>query len=232
MGYRKSRARITFEQNIEDLLRLSRFASLKKNRFPYVHQNLIFQSAIFRACAAIEEYLKTFTEDLFFEFKRMGAKLSDVPSNARASALLNRQTETLKSYILYGDESATLKRLQPTSTVFSVCRDADLLSNQMGKNDVLGSKKYPSIKNLKIVYNRLGISDIMKEAHKCGKKDYTSRHESFLSIREAISHQIPPPLTFQDVSRNFTNILDLLNQLDRITFSHLVKVSKTKFWPS
>lgn len=232
MSYQKSRARTAFEQSVRDLLRLSRFASLKKNRFSYDHQNLIYQSAIFRACAAIEEYLKTFSEDLLFSFKAQGAKLSDIPTNVRASTLLYRQAESFKTYILHGDEVAMLKRLQPSASVFSVCRDHDLLVNQVGKNDILGTKKYPSIKNLKIVYNRLGISDIMQEAHKRGRKDYTGRLESFLSVREAISHQLPPSLTFQDVDRHFANIIELLNQFDRITFSHLAKVSDKKYWPA
>lgn len=232
MSYSKSRARVSFEQSIGDLLRLSRFASLKKNRISYDHQNLIYQSAIFRACAAIEEYLKTFAEDLLFELKAKAAKLSDVPLNLRASSLLYRQTETFKTYIVNGDEASALKRLQPASFPFSVCRDDDLLVDQIGKNDVLGTKKYPSIKNLKVVYNRLGIPDVIQEAHKRGKKDYTNRLESFLSVREAISHQIPPPLTFEDVKRHFANILELLNQFDRISFSHMSKVSNKKFWPA
>ncbi len=232
MSYKKSRARVTFEANASALLRLSRFASLKKNGFSYDHQNLIFQSAVFRVCAAIEEYLKTFSEDLFFSYTSQGAKLADIPSNIRAATLLNRQSEIFKSYILSGDEVATLKKLQPSANTFHVCFDDDLLVKQIGKGDILGTKKYPSLKNLKIIYNRLGITDIMTEAHKRGKKDYTSRHESFLSVREAISHQLPPPLTFQDVDRHFSNLVELLNQFDRISYSHISKISKSKFWPS
>ncbi len=232
MSYKKSRSRITFEQSADALLRLSRFASLKRNGFSYDHQNLVFQSAIFRACAAIEEYLKTFSEDLLFSFKSQGAKLCDVPSNLRASSLLIRQTADFKKYIILGDEGALLKRLQPSSGIFSVCRDNDSLVNQIGLNELLGTKKYPSIKNIKVVYNRLGIADIMQAAHKRGKKDYTGRLESFLSVREAISHQLPPPLTFQDVKRHFANIAELLNQFDRIAFSHIARVSDKKYWPS
>ncbi len=232
MSYKKSRARVTFEANAASLLRLCRFASLKKNGFSYDHQNLIFQSAVFRVCAAIEEYLKTFSEDLLFSYTSQGAKLAQLPSNVRASNLLNRQTEIFKSYILNGDEISTLKRLQPSTNTYRVCIDGDLLVKQIGKNDILGTKKYPSLKNLKIIYNRLGIPDIMTEAHKRGKKDYTTRHESFLSVREAISHQLPPPLTFQDVNRHFENVVELLNQFDRITFSHISKISAKKFWPS
>ncbi|MES2593874.1 MAG: HEPN domain-containing protein [Verrucomicrobiota bacterium] len=232
MSYRKSRARIAFEASTDELLRLSRFASIKKNQFSYSHQNLVYQSAIFRACASIEEYLKAFCEDLIFCYKTKGAKLSELPSNLRASALLNRQKELFKSYIVIGDEVSTLKSLQPGYGIYKLCQDEDILSSQLGKHDVLGTQKYPSIKNLKVVFNRLGVGNIMDEAHKRGKKDYKTQLESFLSVREAISHQLPPPLTFEDVKRHFHNVADLLNQFDRILFAHVVKVSAMKYWPS
>lgn len=223
---------MAFETSAHDLLRLSKFASLKKNGLTYDHQNLVYQSAIFRACASIEEYLNTFCEDLLFRFKDKGAKLSEIPANVRASALLNRQADLFKSYIVYGDEVAVLKSLQPNTGVYRLCSDGDTLTNQISKHDILGTRKYPSIKNLKVLFNRLGIIDIMTEAHKRGKKDYTSKLESFLSVREAISHQLPPPLTFKDVKRHFQNVVELMNQFDRIMFAHVAKVSASKFWPT
>lgn len=232
MSYRKSRARIVFETSVDELLRLSKLASLKKNRFSYDHQNLVYQSAVFRACASIEEYLKTFCEDLIFSYQSKAAKLVNLPSNLRAAALLNRQKEIFKTYLVYGDEVDVLRRLQPSDGLYKLSRDEDVLNGQIGKHDVLGTQKYPSVKNLKIVFNRLGISDIMNEVNRRGKKDYKTQLESFLNIREAISHQSPPALTFDDVKRHLYHIVDLLNQFDRVLFSQVVKLSNSAHWPS
>jgi hypothetical protein len=103
-------------------------------------------------------------------------------------------------------------------------------SNAINPKSVLATNKYPSIKNLKILYIRIGISDIFNEVAKRGQKDYKSQLESFLSIREAIAHQEAPVMTFQDVERNLNNLIDFINKIDRVVYSHIAKVSGEVYW--
>ncbi len=231
MPYSKSRSRQSFELNLKKLRELSKTASYKKSQFSYDHKNLVCQSAIFLACASIEEYLKNFFEDLIFEFKSNSAKLSEVPSNARVLKLLNSQTQIIKSFVFNGDETKTIKSLNNSWSNYEIIDDNKILTHHITARDIIGTKKYPSSKNLKVLYNRIGIPDILKIIEAKGHKDYKSLLESFLSVREAISHQAAPTVTYDDVKRHFKNILDLINQMDRVKYSHIVKISGDKFWP-
>lgn len=231
MPYSKSRSRQAFESNLRRLRELSKTASYKKSKFCYDHQNLIYQSAIFLACASIEEYLKNFFEDLVFEYNNNAAVLSNLPSNLRALRLLKMQNNILKVFFLNGDEFKSIEAIKKSWDNYKVTNDSELLSSHITSHLIIGTNKYPSIKNLRLLYNRIGVNDVLNKISVKGKKDYKSQLESFLSVREAISHQAAPTLTNDDVKRHFKNILDIINQLDRIKYSQIVKVSGRIYWP-
>jgi hypothetical protein len=231
MPYSKSRSRKAFELNLKRLKELSKTASYKKSNFSYDHQNLVCQSAIFLACASIEEYLKNFFEDFVFELGGNSAVLADIPENLRALKLLKSQSSIFKTFILNGDESKSINAINKAWSNYEVTEDAKLLTNQIKSSDIVGTKKYPSPKNLKVLYNRMGIKDVLNQIAAKGKKDYKSQLESFLSVREAISHQAAPTVTHSDVKRHFKNILDIVNQLDRVKYSQITKVSSGLYWP-
>jgi len=232
MPYSKSRSRKGFESNLSKLKSLSLNASYKKTNIKYEHRVLIYQSAIFLASASIEEYIKNFFEDLIFEYKSKDAILSDIPENIRALKLLTSQMNIFKTYVNTGDEARSIKAITKAWDNYDIVDNSLKLEYHIKSRDIIGTKKYPSIKNLKILYNRLGINDIIKALEKKGKKDYKSQLESFLSIREAISHQAAPSLTYTDVKRNFENLSDIINQLDRLKYSQIIKLSGNKFWPN
>lgn len=232
MPYSKSRSRVSFESNLSNLLSLSRKASYKNSTFSYDYQNMIYQSSIFLVCASIEEYIKSFIEDLIFEYRSKSATLGEIPQNSKTLALLNNQQHIFKSYVFNGDEARTLKKLQVNENIFAVLDESAILNYEVVAKTIIGTKKYPSLKNLKVLYNRIGITDIMAEANRRGARDFKSQLESFLNIREAISHQAPPPLTFTDVLRNFNNIKSLINYIDRIKYTHINKISGSNYWPN
>jgi hypothetical protein len=90
--------------------------------------------------------------------------------------------------------------------------------------------KNPSPKNLKILFNRLGLKNIFNVINKLGKKDYELVLRSFLDIRETIAHQQSISLTIEDTKRNFSNIKDLIDKIDRASFSHVCKESGINYW--
>lgn len=232
MPYSKSKSRVNFEENLKRLRSLARTASYKKSGFSYDHKNLICQSSIFLACASIEEYLKIFIEDLLYEFNHNSANVSELPDNFRALKLLLSQQHIFKNYVFNGDEPKSLKAINKAWDKYEIIHDNKEVSKHIHPQDIIGTKKYPSVKNLKILYNRFGIKDIFKAVQLRAKKDYKPSLESFLSIREAISHQAAPQVTYEDVKRNFENIQGLVNHLDRIKYSHFCKISGEKYWPN
>lgn len=83
---------------------------------------------------------------------------------------------------------------------------------------------------MKILFNRIGIKNIFNETDRIGRKNYELILRSFLDVRETIAHQESTDLTFDNVKRNFKNITDLLDKLDRASFRHICNISGQKYW--
>ena len=231
MPYNKSRARQEFETTSKKLDSLAREISYKKVTLSYDHKNLIYQSTIVLLCSSLEEYLRVFVEDLFFSYKSNSAILSDIPSNLRTYSLFLKQKAIFENFTNNRDEVKILEKMNiENEHLYSVINDNDVLNNQIKAKEIVNDKKYPSPKNIKILFNRFGIKDLFVETNKIGKKDYEFLLRSFLDIRETIAHQESTDLTYIDVKRNFKNINDLIDKLDRISFKYICNVSGLKYW--
>jgi len=231
MPYKKSDARIEFETTSVQLISLARQISYKKVKLSYAHKNLIFQSSIVLLCSNLEQYLKVFTENLFYSYRTKAATLAEIPLNPRTFTLFHKQRTIYESFIFNRDEGKILDKLDVSNKHhYSIVDSTQTYVNQIDSRVIFNDKKYPSPKNLKILYNRLGIKNIFKETDRIGHKNYELLLRSFLDIRETIAHQESTDLTFEDVKRNFTQISDLLDKLDRISYSYVCKVSGQKFW--
>lgn len=230
MPYSKSSARVDFDNTFKQLLSKSRKASYNNAGISYDHKIMIFQSSIFLLSASFEGYLKSLIEDMIFQYSHENAQLYELPENFRSLILLESQLPTFKAYIQNGDEVKTLNRLKTSNNFFKIIHDNNLFTNQVRAGQIIGTKKYPSIKNLSILFNRIGIRKIINEINRKGQKNYELDLKSFLDIRETLAHDIAPSVTFVDVQRHYKNIREIIGMLDRITYSHIVKISGEKFW--
>lgn len=230
MPYNKSQARVDFETGTKSLKQVAKKVSYRSSPLKYDQKLLIFQSTIFLMSAKIEEYTKVLIEGLIFSYKKNGALMSEIPENIRTKTLIDNQLMHYKNYNHNSDERKLLERLSCTNSYYDLLDLTSTFSRSISSKNVLANNKYPSVKNLKILYLRIGINDIFQAVAKKGKKDYKSQLDSFLSIREAIAHQEAPVMTFQDVERHLDNLIDLINNIDRVVYSQIVKVSGEKYW--
>jgi hypothetical protein len=230
MPYPKSRARKDFEIESIKLLKLAKKVSFKSSPLTYEHKQLINQSCIFLLTARIEDYTKNLIEDLIYSYSRNGAILEQIPKNIRTKVLLDKQLNHYRTYYNSSDEKVLIKNISIDNTFYQLLDDSVAFTTQVHAFNIIGTNKYPSIKNLKILYNRLGIKDIVNELHRKAKKDITKAIESFLSLRESIAHQGAPTITFNDVERHFKNINEAINYLDRVVYSHIKKESGEIYW--
>jgi hypothetical protein len=231
MPYSKSRARREFELTYIELLSLARQISFKKVKLSYDHKNMIYQSSIVLLCSSLEEYLRVFIEDMFYRYKINGASLSELPLNPRTFSLFHKQRAIYEAFIHNRDEAKVLEKLKVSNnTLYAVVDDNMILTNQVDAKSIVNDKKYPSPKNIKILYNRIGIKNLFAETNRLGRKDYEFILRSFLDVRETIAHQESTDLTFIDVKRNFENIKDFIDKLDRLTYKHICDVSGQRFW--
>jgi hypothetical protein len=230
MPYSKSKARVDFENNLKLLLKNSRDASFKNANISYNHRIMIFQSSIFLLSASFEGYLKNLIEDLIYSFTINSALLKDLPPNFRSLVLLDSQLNAFKGYINVGDEAKILSKLDTHSLHYSILNDNEIFTNQIKAGLIIGTKKYPSIKNLNILFNRIGVKKIINELNRIGKKDYGLDLKSFLDIRESLAHENAPSITFVDIKRHYKNISEIIGLLDRITYAQIVGHSNVKYW--
>ncbi|OYD43612.1 HEPN domain-containing protein [Sphingobacterium cellulitidis] len=230
MPYSKSRARKDFELESNKLLKLAKKVSFKSSSLTYDHKQLINQSCIFLLSARIEDYTKNLIEDLLYSYRTNGAILEHIPKNVRTKVLLDKQVNHYRLYYNSSDERVLLKNISIDSNFYQLLNDSVAFSTQIHSSNIIGTNKYPSIKNLKILFYRLGINDIIAELHRKAQKDITTAIESFLSLREAIAHQGAPAITFDDIERHFKNINEAINYLDRIVYSHITRESGTTYW--
>lgn len=230
MPYSKSRARRDFETESNKLLKLAKKVSFKSSPLTYDHKQLINQSCIFLLSARIEDYTKNLVEDLIYSYRTNGATLQQIPKNVRTKVLLDKQVNHYRTYYNSSDEKALLKSISIDNSFYQLLDDTIAFSTQVHSSNIIGTNKYPSIKNLKILYNRLGIRDIINELHRKAKKDISTAIESFLSLRESIAHQGAPAITFNDIERHFKNINEAINYLDRVIYSHIKNESGENYW--
>jgi hypothetical protein len=230
MPYSKSRARKDFESESKKLVKLAKRVSFKSSPLTYDHKQLINQSSIFLLSARIEDYTKNLVEDLIYSFRTKGAVLEHIPKNLRTKALLDKQVNHFRNYYNSSDERALLRNISIDNNYYEIIDGTISFSAQVQPSNIIGTNKYPSIKNLRILYNRLGINDIIIELNRKSKKDIKTAIESFLSLRESIAHQGAPAITFGDIERHFKNINESVNYIDRVVYSHIKKESGDKYW--
>ncbi|MBV8388667.1 MAG: hypothetical protein JO080_02585 [Mucilaginibacter sp.] len=231
MPYKKSKSRIEFEKKTDELLNLAKAISYKKVTLSYDHKNLIYQSSIVLLCSSLEEYIRVFIEDLFYNYRLKSALLSKIPINSRTFSLFHKQRTIYEAFVYSRDERTILEKLKVDNPhLYSLIDETKVLTNHIDSRLIVNDKKYPSPKNLKILYNRIGIKNIFPVINGIGRKDYEFLLRSFLDIRETIAHQQPINLTYEDLKRNFINILDLLDKLDRASFSHICRESGMQYW--
>jgi hypothetical protein len=230
MPYSKSRARTEFNSEATKLLKLARKVSYKSSPLTYDHKQLVNQSCIFLLSARIEDFTKNLIEDLLYNYSSIGATLNQIPKNIRTKALLDKQVHFYRAYYNSSDERTLLKDIAVDRGYYDLLDNNANYTRQIFSTNIIGTNKYPSIKNLKILYFRIGIKDIVSDLNKKAKKDIKTNIESFLSLRESIAHQGAPAVTFLDVDRHISNIVEAIGYLDRVVYSHIKKESGEVYW--
>ena len=232
MPYSKSRARKDFEHYISNLKRSVRLISLKKSVNSYDIKLMIYHSSLFLLSAAIEEYLKELISDWIYELNNSGADTGHLPIETRTYILMHKQFPEYKKYLFQEEERAAINNLKIDKPYYNLVGSGNDIPDEFTLERMLDRRKYPSIKNLKVLFKRIGINNVFVEVNMRAKKNLETSLDSFLSIREAIAHQNAPQLTVNDVKRHFDNITLLISYIDRVTYSQIVRISGIAIWPN
>lgn len=230
MTYRRSIARKEFDKKTQSMMIVSRKIGRSGSRSNSSVRQLVFQATIFKISAYIEEYLKIAIENWVSMLRKNQKHTGHVPMELRSYLFWVSSRSILGDSFDGSNEKKFIESndFKHDSFIFSL--DSAELPNLEIAKTILSGKKYPSPKNLEHLFRRIGISSIFSEIDKRGRRNYRDILQSFVDVRAAIAHEDSPYLTLEDIERNISNITEVIQLIDRILFSHVVKYSGNDCW--
>lgn len=233
MSYAKSKNRTDYQTLSANLRSLASSTDRLSVGLTYDHKNLIYQALIVLLSSAIEEYNKSVIEDWFYQLRIQNAQMGQLPVNSRLFGLLHRAAPHFRSYLYkVENESKLIEHLDKArNDISNLMNDNAPFTVQYLSKELWGDKKYPSIKNMVVLYNRIGIEDIFGSLSLRYHRDYKNKLSSLLSIREAIAHTGARTVTYADIIDHINFVDELINRLDRVLFTHFSLVAGSQYWP-
>ena len=232
MSYTKSSARVFFGQQVDEILGLAK-ANKKLLGLTYDQKNKVYQSCIIFLCSAIEDYQKSIIEDCFYKMIQQHVLLSNLHINTRAYVFIKKLVDNFKNYLFdRKNEKSTISSIANSKEMIrKLATDGDCFDMSWLHKEIWGDKKYPSIKNLPILYNRLGIANIFANLNSKGHKDYKTKLESLTNIRESAAHSSGVAVTYNDVKENCEFVQNFIYMLDKELYSHFSQLAGSAVWP-
>jgi hypothetical protein len=230
MPYTASLSRIYFLRQTDDLIRYTKIKSNKKSAtIPSDVMQLLFQAAIFRTSALLEEYLKDSISDWLSLASRHGHTCSTIPTNLKWFIVSRTHGPSYKEYYLQNDEKKLLEKLNSMSSD-GFMTDTQPLTGLLNLSSIVGDRKYPSPKNIKALFNRVGIHNIFHHIDSITHRNTEMSLQSFLDVRGAIAHQNPQLLNYPEVTMHIRNVQGLVRAIDRILYKHVIAHNGGSCW--
>jgi hypothetical protein len=230
MPYTASLSRSEFLKQTDELVLHAKTETNKKlGTMPAPVMQLLFQSAIFRTSALLEEYLKDSISDWLSLADKSGLTCSSLPVNLKWYLVSNAHSPAYKEFYYLNDEKKLLEKLDaaPPNIILSA---SSAITGILNSFIVVGNRKYPSIKNIKTLFNRIGISNIFHRLDAITRRNSEMLLQSFIDIRQAIAHQSPPRLTYPEVKTYIRNVQGIVRALDRILYAHVIAHHGKNCW--
>ncbi len=229
MPYKKSLARKNFLHETDSILQTSRKSSYKKAGISDPAIDMILQAAVFKTSAQLEEYLKNAITDWLFNVKNNGYSANDLPDNLKWYFICNSHLTEYRQYIYNSDEKKLIDNLKSKqqNLLFDKTQSLADIINPLA---VVSDRKYPSVRNIKRLFNRIGIPNVFHQVNRRSHRPFETILQSFLDIREAIAHQHPPNLTYDDVRDHTRSIQSFVSVMDRILHSHVISFHDGRCW--
>jgi hypothetical protein len=140
------------------------------------------------------------------------------------------QEEAFKRFIGLGDEvdlSARTGAMLETFLLFDEAKPAPALEY---RSTLIKDKKFPSVRNVEILFRRLGIPRIFQALSRRSSTDVELALRAFMDVRNALAHESPPSITHLDVARYFTQVEVWIEAIDREFYGHVVRSSGSNYW--
>lgn len=179
-------------------------------------RDMTFQSAVFQASATLEEYFKQIFDHWLYELKTNNHRGASLPDRVRYTFLARELKEAFTKHTAPADEIKLAEKIERNSQLLNFALGISELQNYINGSIAYKDRKYPSTKNIKILYSRIGCDNIFDIISSKINGDAEMQLQGFNDIRTALAHSNPPQITLTDVKRNIDVISVLIREFDRV----------------
>ncbi len=206
------------------------YAKVRTRKLPTYVRDAVFQNCVFQLSAVFEDYIFDLLSGWFLKLQSNGANAGALPALTRSLAIIKSQEENFRRYIGDRDEATLAANIFGNPGVYLLMQDTEAIPSVDLDNLILKDKKFPSVRNLNVIFKRVGLPKISQEISRRTRLTFELNWQSFMDIRNALAHESPPSITDEDVDRYFSQIKKWVNAVDRTVYSHVVAVSGSGYW--
>lgn len=239
MTYKKSAPKREFELQIASLKsdiklakKLSAKALFEEASHAYQISQCVYRNAVFQCSSSLEQFIKDILDLWLHNLAKLKKPISALPEEFITYLKVKKNINDYKSFIIYNDESALIKKIMSDKAEhIKYYTDTTCISTIGSIGWVVNDKKYPSIENIKKLFQRFGIDDIYSLMQRKFHRDFRADIKTLSDTRTAIAHQYPsPPLTDTDTIRLLERVLLFVSKIDRALYHHVKKTSGLDIW--
>lgn len=190
MPYRQSRAKKTFDAEIDNIIGVIREAYSNKHTSTAVRE-YVLNCSIMLCTAKVENYFEELLTDWAKAINVTNQRAKNLPPNLRAFCLHSSAVSSAyRAFILQGDEKRFLKTFAKTmgNNIYLFAMDESVVPT-INPRSLYSNKKYPSPDNIEELFHRVGVDRVFQELNKSAKADIKASVVSFNDIRTAVAHQ-------------------------------------------
>lgn len=223
MSYKKSRARATFEQQLEAARVQLNTIRLKIGTNHSSRDNLLGAYYVL-SFSLLEVYIKTFFEDALQAIGNASPPMASWPE-PMLGYLLHRAADLGGEYRRYhvnDDEGGLLTAVGALGRRISAWGSGGPSVGALTASLVLDKKKYPSPRNLPQLFKRVGVTNAWACINRAGRFNGELVLTSLNDLRTNIAHEgrVPVPFAYRDFRINIDQMKKFVAAVDRGLSSH------------
>ncbi len=237
MPYRKSRAKRDFDSEADSMISVIRstLKLLKESETPDPRiKDYILSSCMMLGSAKLEVYIENVIDGWIANVNGADLTVANIPDNMKALFFnQNFLKNAFKNLIIENNESEYISLIVQNlnNNIFSLTRPTERLPALESKR-VYERKKYPSPDNIKAVFKRIGVANMLNELNKDARENIHILIDSYNDLRSAISHSgIPAGINERDVIEKLTNLKKITFHIDRVFLRHITQHNIKHTWP-
>lgn len=229
--YVPSNAREEFKNSLVEITETLKLIAPPKKVDPKL-KNYVLGAAILFMSAKLENYISDLFKGICQRACGEIQSADGIPAHLLGWIFLNDgHLELSRSFVARSDEGDFIKKTGTYLQQDLLAKQGTFLKDEKFRG--IDSKSYPSVKNVKKMYRRIGIESIFTLLSKRMKVDVEGRLKSFNSIRGKLAHSgIDGAFSYGDIKAQRKSINQLVAALDKETFYFLRQSNAWKAWPA